>query len=197
MNRYFGELQTDVYGFNLDNAKIAHLVLTKEQACASDADGIHAVIAGKTTAQTITTDIVNPPYPRNITLDIGGTAGDVKAGDIVVNGTNFNNEPISETFTLINETDTDQIGTKAFKTITSITVPAQDGTGATFTFGFGEKLGLPYMLDSKPLVFALQEGVLETTAPTLAIDSDELEKNTVDLNSNLDSTKGVDIYLVL
>ena len=53
------------------------------------------------------------------------------------------------------------------------------------------------MLSSKPLVFALKGGALETTAPTLAVDADEIEKNTIDLNSALHSEKAVDIFLFL
>lgn len=196
MNRFFGELCTDVYGVNVDHAKIGHIFISEAEAIAADTDGIHVAIAGTDKAQTITTDISNPPYPRNITLDIGGTAGDVKAGDIVVYGTNICDELISETFTLVDDTDTDQVGDLAFKTVNKIVIPAQDGTGATFTFGFGDKLGLPFKLDRNTVILTMHNKTAESNAPTVAVDADEIEKNTIDLNTALNG-KEVDVFLIL
>lgn len=196
MNRFFGELCTDVYGVNVDHAKIGHIFISEAEAIAADTDGIHVAIAGTDKAQTITTDIKNPPYPRNITLDIGGTAGDVKAGDIVVYGTNICNEAISETFTLTDDTDTDQVGDLAFKTVNKIVIPAQDGTGATFTFGFGDLLGLPFKLDKNTVILTMHDKTVESNAPTVAVDADEIEKNTIDLNTALNG-KEVDVFLIL
>lgn len=197
-NRYVGELSTDVYGVIVDNAKIAHIALSEAEAIAASATGVLAATAGVTAAagKLVTADITNPPYPRNLTLTIGGTGGDVKAGDLVVTGTNFKDEVISETFTLEADTTTAQTGTLAFKTVTSVLIPQQDGTGATFAIGFGTKIGLPFFLDKKTCIMAVHNGAIETTAPTMAVDADEIEKNTITLDTALNG-KEVDIYLVL
>jgi hypothetical protein len=186
-NRFLGELSTDVYGLTVNEMRLAHFGTTAAEGVAADADGIHAAIASKTTAQTVTTGISNPPYPRNITITIGGTTGDVKAGNIVVYGTNIAGKEISETFTLTDDDTAVDAGTKAFKTVTSIVIPAQDGTGATFKFGFGELMGLPFILKGKPLVFVLDDGVLATT-PAITADDDELEKNVIDMYGSLDGS---------
>jgi hypothetical protein len=190
MNRYFGELSTDAYGMNVDECKVAHIALTKEQACASDADGL---LDGTALGEAVTTvtEFVNPmPYARNVTIVASAT----QTGKATVYGTNIANQPISEELTI--NSDTPVVGAKAFKTVTSVVLPIKAGT-ETIDLGWGEKIGLPYIMDVKPLAFAMQGGAIETTAPTLTIDSDELEKNVIDLNSNLDSTKAVDIYLFM
>ena len=105
----------------------------------------------------------------------------------MVYGTNFADQAISETFTFEADQETAETGALAFKTVNKITVAAQDGTGATFTVGFGELIGLPVMLSAKPLVFALDDGVI-MTAPTVTADADELEKNVIDLNGSLDGS---------
>jgi len=197
MGRYTGKLATDVYGIVADEAKLAHVAITAEEAAALDADGVHAAITGSSEeATTVTNDITDPPYPRNITVTPGGTTADVAAGDVVVTGTNMADEVISETFTFLANAESAKVGAKAFKTVTSILVPQQDGAAATFTVGWGDVLGLPFLLTTKTLVMAVFNGIIETTAATQVIDADELEKNTVDLNSALDG-KTVDLYLAL
>lgn len=198
MDRYDELLRTDVYGIAVNKASVAHIYLTKEQACAADDDGVHAAITADNSEDTVVDDeFTNPPYPRNLTITPGGTTGDVKKSDIVVEGTNIKDEPITETFSFEADATTATVGNKAFKTVTKVTIPAQDGAGATFKIGWGDKLGLPFKISGKPLVFALHNGVPETTAPTLATDDDEIEKNTIDLNSALHNDKSVDIYLFL
>lgn len=186
-NRFLGELSTDVYGLTVNEMRLAHFGTTAAEGAVADTDGVHAAIASKVTAQTITDGISNPPYPRNITITIGGETGDVKAGDIVVYGTNIAGKEISETFTLTDDDTTVDAGTKAFKTVTSIVIAAQAGTGATFTFGFGELMGLPFILKGKPLVFVLDDGVLATT-PVITADDDELEKNVIDMDGTLNGS---------
>lgn len=194
-NRYVGELGSDVYGVSLNEFRLGHLQISAAQGVAADADGVHAAIASKTTAQTITTAITNPPYPRNITVTPGDTTGDIKAGTVIITGTNIAGDVITEDFAFLADASNAKAGAKAFKTVTSIYIPAQDGTGASFTIGFGELLGLPLMLDAKPLVFVLDDGVI-MTAPTVTADADELEKNVIDVNGSLDGSV-YDIFMAL
>ncbi len=194
-NRYVGELGSDVYGVSLNEFRLGHLQISAVQGVAADADGVHAAIASKTTAQTITTAITNPPYPRNITVTPGDTTGDIKAGTVIITGTNIAGDVITEDFAFLDDASAATVGTKAFKTVTSIYIPVQDGTSASFTIGFGELLGLPLMLDAKPLVFVLDDGVI-ATAPVITADADELENNVIDMDGSLDGSV-YDIFMAL
>jgi hypothetical protein len=188
---------TDVKGLRIDRGHIVHFQVSAAKATAADTDGIHAAIADNGAQQVITTGITNPSVPRNITATAGGTAGDIKAIQVTIEGTNYNDEVITETlpaFTV--DTPGTVEGSKAFKTVTKITVPAHDGTGATTAIGFGEKLGLPYKLPHNTVLAAYLDNVKEGTAPTVATSATALESNTIDLNSALNS-KVVDAYIIV
>ena len=60
--------------------------------------------------------------------------------------------------------------------------------------GWGDKLGLPYLLPHNTVQQAYLNNVKESTAPTVTTDNDEIEKNTIDLYSALNGS-AVDIYL--
>lgn len=191
------KIQTDVPGTNLDRFQVARLHLSAAQAAAASTTGVHAAVTDTGSQQVVTTGITNPPYPRNISATAGGTAGDIKAIQVIVAGTNIKDEAISETLTAFTvDTPGTVQGAKAFKTITSITIPAHDGTGATTAIGFGDKVGLPDMLPTtNTVLLAALGGTREGTAPTVVADADEIEKNTVDPSSALNGT-ALDIYYI-
>lgn len=157
---------------------------------------VHAAVTDNGAQQVVTTAITDPDVPRCITATAGGTAGDIKAIQVVIAGTNINGEAITETLPAFTVNTAGTVtGSKAFKTVTSITIPAHDGTGATTAVGVGDKLGLPDALTRDTIVNAFLTGVRESTRPTVAFDSDEVEKNLVTLNSALDgSAVIVDYY---
>lgn len=188
-------MQTGVEGVTVDRAFPAHFQVSAANAIAADTDGIHAAVIDTGAQQVITTGITQPSVPRNITATAGGTAGDIKAIQVIIAGTNYADEAITETlpaFTV--DTAGTVTGSKAFKTVTSVTIPAHDGTGATTAIGFGEKLGLPFKLPHNTVDKAFLNNVLEGTAPTVATSATAFESNTVDLNSVLNGTV-VDVYL--
>ena len=131
-----------------------------------------------------------PPCCRTITATAGGTGADIGAVSVIVYGTNIDDQPISETLPVfvVNTAGT-KTSLKAFKTITSVFLPSHDGTGATVSLGYSEALGVPFMFAKKPYLRATLNGVIETTAPTQVNDADEIEKNTVDINSTLNGTE--------
>jgi hypothetical protein len=157
---------------------------------------VHAAVVDTGVQQVVTTGITNPDVPRNITATAGGTAADVKAIQVIIAGTNAEGVAITETlpaFT-VNTTGT-VVGSKAFKTVTSITIPAHDGTGATTAIGTGSKLGLSERLSRNSVTAAYLNDAKEGTAPTVATSSTAVESNTVSLNSALDgSAVRVDYY---
>jgi len=157
---------------------------------------VHAAVTDNGTQQVVTTAITNPPTPRNVTATSGGTAADIKAIQVIVAGTNAEGVAITETLPVFTvNTATTVVGSKAFATVTSYSVPAMDGTGATVAIGTGAKLGLPHNLSQNNVVAAFLNGAKEGTAPTVAVSSTAIESNTVQLNSALDASAViVDFY---
>lgn len=142
-------------------------------------------------ATTVTSFLAQPDVPRNITITPGGTTTDVAAGDYVITGTNIRGDVITETIAIAANASTVQAGTKAFKTVTSIEFPIQDGAAATFDVGVGDVLGLDRCMQGNEVILATLAGVYETTRPTVVADADEVEKNTIDINGTLDGSKDV------
>jgi len=171
-------------GEDWDTAAIA----TGETAAVTFAGGITDVV---------TTGITNPAVPRNITATAGGTDGDIGAVAVTIIGTNYNDEVISEVLPAFTaDTTGTKAGALAFKTVTSISMPAHDGTGATVTIGWGDIFGLPYLLYADELVFVkLFDKVVD--AATVVPDAADIEKNTVDMAGTPDGTKDIDLYILV
>lgn len=196
-NPFNGQKIKSDSGENQDFSFIAHFQVSETNATVASTSGIHAAVIDTGVQQVITTAITNPSVPRNVTATAGGTAADIKAIQVVVEGTNYANEVITETLPAFTEnTAGTVVGSKAFKTVTKITIPAHDGNGATTAVGFGEKLGLPYKLAHNTVLAAYFDNTKEGTAPTVTVSPTALESNTVDLNSALNS-KVVDVYLLV
>lgn len=156
----------------------------------------HAAVTDNGAQQVVTTGITNPGVPRNVTATAGGTSGDVKAIQVIVAGTNIYDEVISETLPAFTVNTTgDVTGSKAFKTITSITIPAHDGTGATTAVGFGAKLGLPNRTNARKTAWAFINGTLEGTLPTLANSLTAYESNMATFNTALGGTQADAVFL--
>ena len=62
--------------------------------------------------------------------------------------------------------------------------------------GFSDILGLPYMLSHNTVLYAFLDNAKEATAPTVTLDADDIEGNTIDLNSALDGHV-IDVYLLV
>lgn len=191
------EMQTDVEGTTVDRAFIANFSVSAANAIAPSTTGIHAAVTDNGAQQTITTSITNPAVPRNITATAGGTAADIKAIQVIINGTDLNDEVISETLPVFTENTAGSVtGSKAFKSVTSVVIPAHDGTGATTAIGFGDKYGLPYKRANIPCIAAVLNNVVEGTAPTLTASATVLASNTIDLNSASNGTI-INAYIVV
>lgn len=147
--------------------------------------------AGPTSAAatTISSFLAQPDVPRNLILTPGGTTGDVESCVVTISGTNIKNQSISETFTFAANASTVVTGSKAFKTVTSVSFPANCESGAfaaTWSLGVGYKLGLRNcMANAGSFFHAVYNGIKETTAPTVAASASAVESNTIQLNSML------------
>lgn len=151
-------------------------------------------------AATVTTFVAQPDVPRNLVITPGGTTGDVESCVITVTGTNIRNKVITETFTFAANASTATTGAKAFKTVSSVAWPANCESGAfaaTWSVGWGEKLGLKTCLDNAgDILFSLLNGAKEATAPTMVADNDEVEKNTADFNGAMNGSNDFVLYFM-
>lgn len=185
------KLKTDA-PVSVDRAFLAHFQVAASAATVASNINVHAAITLGAAAQDITTAITQPSVPRNIIIK-GNAAGN--AGNVVITGTNYADEVITETIAL-NEA-TAVAGAKAFKTVTKITVPIQTHAGTdTVSVGTGEVLGLPYKLAHNTVMRAVFDGTVEATAPTVTVSASALESNTVDFDTALNS-KALDVYLMV
>lgn len=169
---------------SIDNAVIALTTrLTTDQAVNSVA------------AVTITTFTANADVPRNITVTTGGTTADCKAANVTVTGTNFFGQTITDTLAITDNQNGTTSGTKAFASVTSVLIPAQDGDACVYDVGVGDVLGLKRCMDfAGHVVMAVFDGVYEATRATCVADADEIEKNTCDINGTLNGAKDIELY---
>lgn len=153
---------------------------------AASTTGVHAAVTDNGAPQVVTTGITNPAVPRNITATAGGTAADIKAIAVVIVGTDATGAALTETLPVfVVDTAGTKVGAKAFKTVTSITIPAHDGTGATTAIGWGSVIGIGELLARDNILRAWLDDVKESTAATVAVSATVLASNTVTFNTAL------------
>lgn len=146
---------------------------------------------------TITTFAAQPDVPRNVTITTGGTTDDCKAANVTVTGTNFYGASITEAIAIADNQAGTSSGLKAFKSVSSVAIPAQDGAACTYAVGVGDVLGLKAcMKQAGDVAWAVFDSAYESTRPTCVADADEVEKNTCDINGTLNGSKNVDLYFV-
>lgn len=169
---------------NIYNTSFSYTLTHKKVAAASNT-AILAATAGSLSSQTITTGITNPDVPRALKVVTGGTAGQINAGRVIVNGVNSEGKPISEAFTTTLTTATTINGALAFARVTSIVIDPQLGTGATISVGTQNKLGIKHRLfpqntTVKVYTYTTVYGALTLqAAPTVTADNTYLENNLV------------------
>lgn len=197
-NPALGQLmQSAVSGKTVDRGFIAHLAWTALQAVVASTTGLKAATAVSADSVTSLVPTAQPSCAKNVTLTVGGTAGSIKAVVCTIYGTNDADEAITEVapaFTV--DTAGTVSGSKAFKTVTKVDVPAQDGAGVTVSIGFGEKLGLPFKLSHNTYLFAFLDHVVEATPAAIATSATALESNTIDTDTALDGSL-LDAYFIV
>jgi hypothetical protein len=145
-----------------------------------------ATSASVTTA--VTSFTLQPDFARKIRVTPGGTTADVPSGDVTIVGTNIRDEALTDTVTFAANDTGAQDTTKAFKTVTSVTFPIQDGASATYGIGVSDALGLDRCMSEAAVIDVYANGVRETTAATVTYDSSDVSKNTVDPNTALNAS---------
>lgn len=120
---------------------------TSPDAADPDAIATATVIISAATAQTIAAASFDGVVagaemfpPRNVTLTLSSHA-DWDATTAVVTGTDEDGRVVQESFLIPNGGAATVTGLRHFRTVSSIYIPAQSGTGGTATAGFGSSLG--------------------------------------------------------
>lgn len=145
-------------------------------------DGAEAVVAAGTDINTL-------DAPRNITGTTAGTATDIKAVQVTIDGEDMEGNVIQEVLPIFTvNTATTVVGSKIFAKVTQITIPAHDGTGATTAIGTGSKVGINRRLSRNSVYRAYLGDTIEGTAPTITVNATDLESNGATLNSALNAT---------
>lgn len=165
----------------------------------ADVNRILDAQATLTTAVTVTSFLAQPDVPRNLTITPGGTTADVKTGNVVVTGTNVEGATITENFAFLDNATAATVGSKAFKTVTSILFPIQDNTGATYNVGVGSKLGIGMRnIASMPIQVMVNTAGTETieAAGASALSATVVESNTVTTTTTLDGAVGFRVYVL-
>lgn len=85
----------------------------------------------------VTSGITNPDVPRVLSI-VGNQAS--ATGNVVIAGTDANDQAITDTIALNGTTTV--AGAKAFKTVTSITIPTRGASGDQVSVGVTKTLGL-------------------------------------------------------
>ena len=99
---------------------------------------------GTSAAVTITAgQLTAPDFPRTICVYATGSASHISATQCIIAGTDIDDNSISDKITAfaVNTVST-VYSTKAFKTITSVVVPAQSAKSVQIGIGGGPSLGL-------------------------------------------------------
>jgi hypothetical protein len=126
----------------------------------ADPDDVHAAIAiptGAGESTTVTTGITDPPEYRALSITSAGAAA---LSDVVITGTDWAGRTQTETITGTGAATVD--GNLPFATVTEIVVwGVAAPSGATYTIGFNEKLGLYRDIDDQNTGTALDGDVTQ------------------------------------
>lgn len=137
--------------------------------------------------------------PRTITIDTN-SAGDTTQ-TATITGTDVYGAPLVELIAFNGTTAV--VGQKAFSTVTSVVLSA--ALTGTCDIGTTDALGLPYVLSDKSnLLSTWFGGVDEATLPTIALGDTTTAtattndtRGTLDLNSTLDGSTQIYVYMVV
>ena len=185
-------LKTHAGETTVDRAYIAHYVIPAAKATAAGAANVLAATALTTAAQDIITGITQPPTPR--VLSITGSAS-TAVGNVVITGTDAAGEALSETLTSTGEATV--VGTKAFATVTKITLPALAGAnGETISVGLSHAFGLPYKLPFDTVLKIYNNGTETTVVAGSSFSASSLADNYIKPTAALSGNQ-IDVYMIV
>lgn len=171
---------------NLYNNTFAYTE-TQHKVAAGTATAIHSGIASSTSSQTVTSGLTDPDVPRCLVVTPTGTTNDVAPSTVRITGTNVEGKVITEGFRFTQDQSTAVNGEKAFRTVTSVSVEAQESAAVTFQIGTLNKLGLNHRLFNQntttkvyySTTVANPTVLTRDTEPTVTMDEVDVELNTI------------------
>jgi hypothetical protein len=172
---------------------------------AEDTDNVIAFsllgAAGETLTFSDSSQTTPMTFPRTIDLTISCFAAtndnNIAAGTATLTGTNALGATITDTYTIVDNTAGTLTGSKAFASLVSLVVPVMDDTSCAFSVGLGDDFGLPWTSAFNPVVYATSDGVYETTRPTVAISTTDIESMTCKWNTAISGTNDLGALLWL
>ncbi len=175
--------------------KVARLVYSGTPVV-EDLDRIVTIANMKNT--TTYTIAAQPDVPRNLTVTHATVAaGTDTLGTLLVTGKNIDGVVITETITPV--ADSLVLGTKAFKTVTSIigTGWVINGGNDTILVGVGALIGLPVKLTATSQVLLGVLGTALVDPANVTVDLAYVEKNTYSLSAGTyNGSKKAFVFLV-
>lgn len=128
-----------------------HVISYQITPALASTTAVHAAITLPDTGTTVvTTGITNPDFPRLLTIT--GSASGI-TGNVIIIGTDINDETLTDT--IASSGSSTVASTKAFKTVTSIEVPAKtNSSGDTIAVGTSAKVGFPVAIPQTTRVLA-------------------------------------------
>ena len=187
---------TDCPNSGVENILLRPVAFEAGQPVLADVDRIVTTTVMIVGAYTIANASAAGGIALNVTVTVTQDTEDDTEGTLDIVGTDIDDQVLLETLTpLIGSTIQ---GTRAFKTVTSVTGVGwiNGGTADTITVGFGELIGLPDYMVHDRVLFAMLNNVREGTHPTVTSSTTVLALNTVDLSTALGGTVVVIYYLV-
>lgn len=133
---------------------------------------------------TLSTFTAQPDVTRNLSMTPNTT---VLGCVVTITGTDIMGATITDTLTWLINTSTKKSTNKTFKTITSVSWPANCENSpytTTWAIGVENALGLKHcMVDAASFFHAGTDGVKDTTAPTVVADASIVALNSVVTNA--------------
>lgn len=142
-------------------------------------------------ATVVTTGITNPVTPR--TVRIKGNQASC-TGDVIVVGTDIRGGAITDTIAAAGTSAV--AGTRAFKTITSITIPTRGAPSDTISLGPGPAVGRSRAMPTDLGIGGTMDGVFEATRPTFGSSATVISLNTVSFNTAFNGARDYKVSYV-
>lgn len=172
----------------INMAFLAHFVATPPTVSAT---AVLAATVLTDSVQNITTGITNPTVP--CVLSIKGNQAGI-AGNVVIEGKNMAGETITDTIALSGTSTVN--GTKVFKTVTKITLPAKTNDGDTVSVGNTKLIGIPHKVQhSSCLLVKLFDG--STDNGSLTTSATALEGNYYTINGTPNGSRVLRLVYVV
>lgn len=142
---------------------------------------------------TVTSGFGTLDFARDVVVTPAGTTADVKTSSITIAGTDIRGESISENVSITANQTTSVTTNAAFASITSITIPPQDGDSALYHFGLGAGLGLDRKLEVDSVIKAVVDGSHESTRPTVTVSATTMSLNKATTNTAPNGSKDIEM----